>query len=254
MRELDRLGKVLVGQTQPVGEEEHVGIVTALRADGKLNVMVNGGTWRALPALSSYDQRVPGDIVVVRLVKGSGRIVMGRSGFSPAEIADQTADDPAPSPPSLDPETLYPTFEGTWRDGRRREDVNIAVQGNDPENHGDNTGAWFYGTALSTAIGAGTVNKVELELARVGSRHGRYRSVPVRLYVHNESTVPSDRPTMVGGPWTLGGLELGERQNFRIPGGAITELEGTGRGFAVYSGPTNYIRFASCGRVRVTYD
>lgn len=227
---------------------EDIATVTAVRDDGAVNVLVRGGLLPAVPALASYTPRAKGDVVVVRRTR-AGLYVVGKTGTAPVPVD-------AP-PPVTPPATVTPTAGDAWLGGQRRDDVDYPIQG-DWGGWGANTGAWFYGTALTTAMTAGTVASATVVLTRSGEQYGDFGDVPVHLWTHALASPPQATPGRLAGPWVVGSLQLGEKDTFDLPAACIASLQATGRGLLVYAGSVDYIRFApagaSCGAVHIDYQ
>lgn len=116
-----------------------------------------------------------------------------------------------------------------------------------------NTGAWFYGSDIVTAAGKGTVDGIDVWLARSGSG-GNPRGVAVHLYLVAEGSPPYATPA-ISSLWTPSNkLTQNEDAHFQLPANYVSALtSGSSKGLAVFAQGPDYIRFRDCGGLTVTY-
>ena len=258
--------------------------VNSVREDGTVNLTSGDGVLLGVHCWEAYTDRTPGDKVIVARWRG-GMAVLGRMGGDPAdtpadpglalswgtasppgsgwvtgtlyvrdgELYVQTASGASTPPPA----SIDPSGQGAWRDGSR-DTGQDPTQGAWPTYPHPWTGAWFYGSQITTAAAAGTISALKLTLARSASSHGSYSAVTPILYLTAASSPSSTPPSVLGDPWTgFPALGLGSRRTATLPSSWRDALrDGTAKGVVAKAGTgSSYLIFSgSCGQLSVVYS
>lgn len=281
--------EALAALTRDTGRELlRVRLVSSVNDDGTVNLAFGNQVADSVPALASYTPRAAGDKVAVVQV-GAGSLVLGKIGAeaSPA-LPDVPTVDFGEKAPGVGwskgagvyvreggiyvdtstaggggggakvpgPRTVQPAADGAYRFGTLDASQPGPIQGAwSTSSYPAWSGAWFYGTGIKTACDAGTVDFIEMRVARSGSYHGNPRGVPTRLYLHAATTRGSKMPGLFN-PHTGPSLQLGQVATFRLPGDWVTALAGgtaKGVGCTADKGPDYLIYGPGCGQVTVHY-
>jgi hypothetical protein len=158
------------------------------------------------------------------------------------------------SPASAAPDATVAAAEtGLWTNGSGFQPNAAPRQGSDDS--GDYTGAWYFGTALDTAVPAATLTAMTLRITRLRGI-GPQRVTPL-LYLHNDTAPPASTapPTlgqgMEGPPMTPGAI----RDIVLPPEWASDLADGAARGLAVAGGgPDALAAFALEATVTIRFN
>lgn len=158
---------------------------------------------------------------------------------------------PATRPPKT--VAISPSDSGTWRGGRPDEYASSPTQG-DWTGRGNRRGAWFYGSAISSACSGKTVATMRVAFARkTGSGVNAKR--PMHLYLHSHSSAPSGQLALGDGPEELLSLSAGGTGTATLPSSWRSQLaSGSAKGLAIYaSGSRDYAAFTG-GKITITFS
>lgn len=224
------------------------GVVQAV-SGGLASVDAGGRTYASVPVIAGTATLG----ATVSLLWGSVGVqaIAGGSTASPSSPPSPTGTgiSPAPTPGSMDadrwesalidarPVTVTTSRAGSWRtDGNA---AYRAYQGHYPGGvSDDNTGWFFYGTALQAA-GEATGCTVRLVRPR---QVGNAGDVDFQVRLHASATKPGSPPAVLAGSPAVASLAWGETLTLSL-GAAIGQqlLDGTAKGLAlVYSGTAEY--------------
>ena len=136
------------------------------------------------------------------------------------------------APPVLTTYNLPAVSTASWNGSAWRTDTDDVIQGGATAHRG----FWFYGTAVATAKGAGTIVSGRLYLERRDSEHGPDGPANVRLGVHSFTTQPGSGSAALSNVWTPQTLDRGEDASVSIPTAAIAALNAGADGFGLEPG------------------
>lgn len=239
-------------------DEQDILEVASLGLDGTVNLWWGGQIITGVPASRSYRNRQPGDLVLVTKRLGRWRVDAPVGEPDDAAVTwDDIRDKPADlatSSSTADPDDITPTdrvdYQGghktTWNKGRPAQ----GSYGGNPAN----TGIWFYGSQVTTAVGTKTPKAMTLFLARRDTG-GRPGAVPVHLYLVSEGSPPYATPSL-SSKWTPDkGLTQNGTLTVTLPSNFVTALaSGSSKAIAASDGVgQDYILFATCGGLHITY-
>lgn len=153
-----------------------------------------------------------------------------------------------------DPASITPSARVVYQGGHRT----TAINGGRPVQGSwgylpTNTGCWFYGSDIVTAAGKGTVDGIDVWLAR-SSSGGYPGGVAVHLYLVSEGSPPYSTPAISNIYTPQNKLTQNEDYHFPLPSDYVSALtSGSKKGLAVYAQGPDYIRFRDCGGLTITY-
>lgn len=260
--------------------------VTSVATDGTVTITLAGAPVPGVPCLDSYASRKAGDAVRVAVTAGQ-MLVLGRIG-NPAdqqaaavtEFHASASAPPAgagweavttgvwakagaiwlqyaaaPPPGPADPATVNSTNWGAWRGSQRATWADGPTQG-DWTGGGNYKGAWFWGSAITSALSGMTVASATVTITRSSTLHGSYGSVGVNLYLHNAGSPGSSAPATVAGPIDAGGLGLGQSRAITLPTAWADQLKaGTAKGFGITgSGRSDYLIATTSAVFKATFS
>jgi hypothetical protein len=269
---VNELARQIVDEIGKEGLTDVVATVSAVNPDNTVNINLRGAIVPALPAFRSYSHRAIGDRVLVR-VMGSQMIVLGAVGAPadtelPPQIAVTVSDaapvggdwqaisatwmipatatappqiwgqrtapyvPPAPTAPNPATLTVSATAIDTFRAGGRLNKGN-AEQG-DYTGRGLCTGVFIFG-AVWGALSGKTITNTRITMRRANTGGFTYGGVPVTIWTHNQTTMPSSTPTL--GIWAQpGALQINAEVTFTLgPGFGQMLRDGTAAGFAIFT-------------------
>ena len=241
---------------------------TVMSAPGNGTVIVNiNGTTATIPHLRGYIPAVNDTVMVV--TQGARRVVVDAV-VNPSDPILPRAAAPAPSQPTptapvspvADVTVLTHTFPAIstadFMNGIWRTDTLQPHMGN--SGSGLNTGCWFYGNGIKTALNGATVTGAKIYLRRAAG--GVYTSIAPVVYMVAQATRPAGAPTLIGTPVTLAPIPYDGEGWFDFPIALAQQLSnGTAFGIAVYvPGSNPFAAFSSLaerrnsGALQLTYS
>lgn len=244
-----------------------IGTVTQANTDGTVVVAI-GGAELTLRHLQSYVPAINHNVLITR--QGQRLYVLGA--FVPATVTTNP-DPPAPTPSQPPPTKPKPptrtrvtrTFTaastGCFRGGKWRTDTgNQPHQGDWNGAFGRNTGAWFYGGAIASALRGAEVLSAQIYMRRLSG--GEFAARQASIYTTPHKTRPAGAPTLLGSPATLDGLAVNRSGWLSFPVSFAQQLsDGTAFGLACWVNADDpYLVFASLsetrstGALRITYE
>lgn len=240
-------------------EPEDVLEVASLGDDGTVNLWYGNVLVPGVPALRSYTNRAVGDIVRVSKSRLGWRVT-GPSGAPTddtvtwASIKGKPADIPGSTAPP-DPDPVTPASRALYQNGH----VSTYWNGGQPAqgsygSYPANTGAFFYGSKVTAAVGAKTVAGMQVRLSRQSSG-GLPGPVQVHLYLLTPSSAPFSTPALTQLA-NVGSLTFNQSRFFDLPAGHVSALaSGAAGGLAVSAGRgQDYILLKVCGDLLITYS
>lgn len=166
-----------------------------------------------------------------------------------------------PAPPAPKTQTVKGVWSatsdsGTWRADEGRYDIYGASVNNVTQGaysgYGPFTGAWFFGSAPSTAVTGKTIKSIRLYVGRVSGGSGS--GVGVRFRPHTSTSRPAGRVTLQA-PEHLASFRVGEDKWITLPASFHSGFAaGTTKGIAVYSGSAAYAKMKKTARLEITYE
>jgi hypothetical protein len=241
-----------------------MGTVVSAPGAGVIGVSVNGALM-TLPHCRAYIPAVNDTVLIV--MQGSRRIVLDAI-VNPVDPVAPRAIAPAPSQPIPPPaviaappktgtvapappktvitgtQTFTAKSTGDYRGGQWRTDSSQPHQG-DYGGWGVNTGCWFYGTGIHTALSGATVTSAQIYLTRVSG--GVFAAVQPTVYTLSNASRPAGAPSKQGGGTNLGSIAVNTSKWVSFPASwAQRFVDGTAHGLACFiSGSDPYIVFGS---------
>lgn len=166
-----------------------------------------------------------------------------------------------PAPPAPTTKTSKQTWSansdsGTWRADEGRYDIYGASVNNVTQgaysSHGPFTGAWFFGSAPSTAVTGKAIKSIRLYVGRVSGGSGS--SVGVKFRPHISTSRPSGRVSLQAPEYTAG-FAVGQDKWITLPASFHSGFEnGTYKGIAIYSGSSGYAKMKKTAKLEITYE
>lgn len=166
-----------------------------------------------------------------------------------------------PAPPAPTTKTTKQTWSansdsGTWRADENRYDIYGASVYNVTQgaygSYGPFTGAWFFGSAPSTAVTGKAIKSIRLYVGRVSGGSGG--SVGVKFRPHTSTSRPSGRVSLQAPEYTAG-FGVGQDKWITLPASFHSGFEnGTYKGIAIYSGSSAYAKMKKTARLEITYE
>jgi hypothetical protein len=258
-------------------------VVTGINLDGTVDLNYLGQIHPGIECLSSYTNRIAGDLVMVRS-SGSRWTVLGSVGAAPPSISWGTgspvggdwetaasvkvrpgqlyvqgtafaAENYIPTPQALITMSSDRAFQaGIWDhqfSGRPAQGVDSSGM----YGTGVWAGGWFYGSDISTAAAAKTVKRMELRIERGAEPLGLDEPIIPLVYVHNTSSAPATEPAVVSGPYRGTALEIGQSAWWQLPDEVIALFVANSvKGFLIKADtPEEFMVMAEyAGDVRIT--
>jgi hypothetical protein len=260
------LAELLAPQGDPVAIKR--GTVTLAPGTGVVTVAVNG-TDLVLPHLRGYVPAVDDSVII--LAMGQSWVVVDAYTNPSQPVAPRGTPAPAPSQPKPTPPppdtktTVTTTFlaasTGCFRSGKWRTDTgNQPHQGDWNGAYGRNKGAWFYGTAIRSALAGSDVIKAEIYMKRISG--GVYGSVSPTIYTTPHATRPAGDMTLLGSGTDLHSMAVDTAGWFTFPTSLAQQYsDGSAYGLACWVNADDpYMAFAnlttsrSSGALRLTYQ
>lgn len=165
---------------------------------------------------------------------------------------------PAPAPTAKTKKQAWSanSDSGTWRADEGRYDIYGASVNNVTQgaysSHGPFTGAWFFGSAPSTAVTGKAIKSIRLYVGRVSGGSGG--SVGVKFRPHTSTSRPSGRVSLQSPEYTAG-FGVGQDKWITLPASFHSGFEnGTYKGIAIYSGSSAYAKMKKTARLEITYE
>jgi len=230
-------------------------------------VVVNiHGTEVTLPHLRGYVPAVNDSVLV--MVQGTQRIVVDAV-TNPSDPIGNREGAPIPTQPTptqpispisletVSTRTFVALATADYANGAWRTDTRQPHQGD--SGNGLNTGVWFYGRGINTALNGSTVTSAKIYLRRTAG--GVYTSIAPTVYLVTQATKPDVAPTLIGSPVTLSPIPYDSEGWIDLPVDFVQQLaNGNAFGLAVYSPTANpYMAFSSLaerrqsGALQITY-
>lgn len=114
-------------------------------------------------------------------------------------------------------------------------------------------GAWFFGSAPSTAVTGKTIKQIRIYVTRANNS-GSGSGVPIHFRMHSYTSEPSGSPGFSGTPHTVT-FRRGEGKWVTLPSSFHAEFEsGSRKGIGIYSGTSNYARMLQSAKLEITYE
>jgi len=268
------------------GEQTFYGAeVTGMNSDGTVDLRYLGEDHPGIDCLSSYTNRVSGDLVVVRS-DGVHWIVMGKLGnevdsspnlswgngnpygsdwavatdirVRPGQVYIKgtalAADNYTVTPQAIIEQQFDRAFQSnSWNhafSGRPAQGVEeiTGLFGS-----GAWSGGWYYQSDIFNAVQAKTVRSMEFRIERGAEPWGLDEAVTPWIYAHNDS-VQGTSLSFVLGPYAGTPLQIGQSAWWQVPQVMIDMFNaGTAKGFGVSSSkPEEFMVFADmAGDVRI---
>jgi hypothetical protein len=212
-------------------------VTTVPFAATQIIVDVAGVTYN-LPFLDSYSPTVADDVAVYWPPDGSGGVVLGKLGSTPAPAPVPASVAPVVpvAPPSVSSSglTTFPASDTSqFRGGRwgAAGDSNL-YQGD--YGYGDSKGAWFYGTGPTAALTGATVLSCKIRVGRKSG--GSYSPQTVHLYLHDSRSRPAGDVNRTAGP-TDAVFSIGETRWVDMPAAWGQTIVDTGGGVGISGSP-----------------
>lgn len=220
-----------------------VASVSKVSTPWTVTVTLPDGTVTAPMLMAGWYDPVVNDQVVV-LQQGQALFCLGGYAGAAKVVATTAAlvTPPAPAtpppPPAAQP-TLTTTnipavtsacWSPSWGGWRTDND--------DPRQGGTTAqrGFWFYGNAISTAKGSGTILSGKLYMARRQSDHGSSGQATVRLGVHSFATQPGSGAGSLSSVYTPAALYRGEDITINLSTEVVAALNAGALGFGLEPG------------------
>lgn len=263
-------------------------VVTGINKDNTVNVNYLGQEHVGLDAMSSYTNRLPGDVVMIRS-NGASWVIIGRAGgeadSSPSISwgygspegdgwVDVTATYVHPdgrvyfrrsgtfsgdytNTISTPQPMILPSSDYNYIDDNLL-DTSTPLQGTYDGTDaayaaGPWSGAWIYGTQVTDAVAAKEVRSMEVRLERYQGDHGLDGPVSLRIYTHDHTDKVSTLVTNFG-PFAGPSLELGQSTWWPVPRRIIDLfVSDSVKGFAIKSSRPEdfFVAAKACGEVRI---
>lgn len=163
---------------------------------------------------------------------------------------------PTPSPITTKSAWSATSDSGTWRADENRYDIYGASVNNVTQGayagYGPFTGAWFFGSAPSTAVTGKSIKSIRLYVGRVSGGSGS--SVGVKFKPHTSTSRPTGRVTLQT-PEHTAGFRVGEEKWITLPSSFHAGFAaGTTKGIAIYSGSSSYAKMKKTARLEIVYE
>jgi hypothetical protein len=248
------------------GARLRIAQVTDTPGDGTITVLLDGSEL-TIPHALNYSPGVNDSAIV--LADGMRRVAIGAytnpsspvAPASPAVTPSQPPPKPVPKPPTTVTATKTFTAKGTgcFRNGKWRTDTKQPHQGDWNGAFGRNTGAWFYGTGIRSALSGATVLSAQIYMKRLTG--GSFGSVSPTIYGTPHASQPSGSPTLQGGGTDLTGQPVSTARWVTLPTSLAQDLvDGVSFGIACFvAADAPYAVYASLadsrqsGAIKITY-
>lgn len=242
------LVRALADPERPPQLQMRTGIVRTVDTTGSLYTVeldLGGVTIPGVTFLAGHDLEV-GAVVKV-LQQGPEVFILGPLAPARMVVAEHNhttppvnpPSPPAPSapptaPPTVRTVTVVATDSGTWQPSFAAWREDQVGQGGDGRR-----GFWFYGTAIATAKGSGTITAATVFIKRTGSG-GVSGAANVRLGTHSHTAQPGSGGTALINVSTVGTLQHNQGAAFALTAAQVAALNSGATGVGLEPGAGGY--------------